>query len=69
MPRNAGASRARRPHGVETIPGRRGADTEAPPAMDAGVAETDGDVSQADLDTASTGMAMLLRVALRLMKS
>jgi hypothetical protein len=47
----------------------RGADTEAPPVKGGEVAETDADAGPADLDAASTGMVMLLRAALRLMRS
>jgi hypothetical protein len=63
-------SRARRLHVVESIPDRH--ETQEPssstPAGDNEAPQPDG-ADQADLDAISTGMSLLLHVALRLMKS
>jgi hypothetical protein len=61
-----GTSRARRLKVVEPIPDRHGADAQEPASSPA--VQPDSSEAQ-DLDAALTGMAMLLRVALRLMKS
>jgi hypothetical protein len=66
-------ARRRRLHVVEEPnPGRREngprEPQEASPAIDGETAQADG-AEQADLDAISTGMAAMLRMALRLMKS
>jgi hypothetical protein len=71
MPQIAGTSRARRVV-VEPIPSQHDTGPEEPPTSPAPV--KDSEVPQPedaipDLDAAATGMSMLLRCALRLMKS
>jgi hypothetical protein len=58
-------SRLRRLHVVEPSP--HPAEPQEPPATDSEVPSPDS--SQADLDAALAGMSLLLRVALRLMRS
>ena len=67
-------SRARHLNIVEPSPHRHGTDTQEPPAQEppaeiSEVPQPDSAADQADLDAALTGMSVLLRVALRLMKS
>jgi hypothetical protein len=80
MPRNVGTSRVRRLHVVETIPNRHADTHETTPARDSEIPQPDsdgkfrvnaeyGDADPMDIDATLSGMSVLLRCALRLMRS